>query len=182
MIEKQPDGSVRVSGEDLSAHLQKLTGPVFKANADFMAECIASGGLVCCLIDSHAFEANARKLATVLGWSGRGSAFRVPSPVITKWVSTLDEIGDRVTHTWLTREPAVDSEGNITTGRVFLITPVCGTLLVNFTLGLGFGIEPGSTDGEGGDSYTQDTIAPGLTLAGWHKFWRGVGSRRNRPS
>jgi hypothetical protein len=114
--------------------LVALLEHTIKPNAETIAEICVSGGIA--LVVRNPSD-QGRRAAAALGWDGT-SAFEMSMGQRKRMAEECEKVGDAVTARWLRRSGPGP-------GRIFAIAGN-GTLLVNFEPGVGYSLEPGSTN------------------------------------
>jgi len=115
--------------------MDRLLSEGIHAHAQDIAPIIANGGIAVVVYKPHDL---AREAARAVGWDGESATFKLSNAARQRLIASLLRRDDAVTCRWLRGNRA---------GRIFMISGA-GTLLINFVPGVGYSLEPGSTDSE----------------------------------
>lgn len=104
-----------------------------KPNALAIAEIVAAGGIAVVVANLSALSV---QFAKALGWDGKAAVFRMSAKGRRVFAAGSKQNADHVTASWLVAKRD---------GRILYVEH-SSTLLINFTPGEGYSLEPGSTD------------------------------------
>jgi hypothetical protein len=116
--------------------LQRIIDNCFTPNASALAGIIGRGEVAVVVFEPDPVDAVMKQALRDLGWDGASVVFQLAAGHKKRLIADSVEHADLVTARWL--------RGG-RTGRIFLWSGR-GTLLINFQQGVGYSLEPGSTD------------------------------------
>jgi hypothetical protein len=112
------------------AFMGRLIDEGIRPHAEQIASIIVDGRGIAVVV--YELRVNWHEAARMMGWDGEASIFRLTRKAARR-LATLDAVTAR----WVNSKRP---------GRILVLSGEGGTLLLNFTDGVGFSIEPGSTD------------------------------------